>query len=131
HGSPASPLLSAALLLLSGFGAAHHDTPANCTHPELLGTWVFQVGPAGSRSVNCLVMGPPEKKVVVHLEKLDTAYDNFGNTGDFTIIYNQGFEIVLNDYKWFAFFKYKEEGHRMFLEYLFIVIVPEQLFKRI
>uniref|UniRef100_A0A8I3NYF4 Dipeptidyl peptidase 1 n=4 Tax=Canis lupus TaxID=9612 RepID=A0A8I3NYF4_CANLF len=113
HGSPASPLLSAALLLLSGFGAAHHDTPANCTHPELLGTWVFQVGPAGSRSVNCLVMGPPEKKVVVHLEKLDTAYDNFGNTGDFTIIYNQGFEIVLNDYKWFAFFKYKEEGHRV------------------
>ncbi|XP_038285360.1 dipeptidyl peptidase 1 isoform X2 [Canis lupus baileyi] len=99
------PLLSAALLLLSGFRAALGDTPANCTHPELLGTWVFQVGPAGSRSVNCSVMGPPEKKVVVHLEKLDTAYDNFGNTGHFTIIYNQGFEIVLNDYKWFAFFK--------------------------
>uniref|UniRef100_A0A8C0N4B8 Dipeptidyl peptidase 1 n=1 Tax=Canis lupus familiaris TaxID=9615 RepID=A0A8C0N4B8_CANLF len=107
------PLLSAALLLLSGFRAALGDTPANCTHPELLGTWVFQVGPAGSRSVNCSVMGPPEKKVVVHLEKLDTAYDNFGNTGHFTIIYNQGFEIVLNDYKWFAFFKYKEEGHKV------------------
>ncbi|XP_004411013.1 PREDICTED: dipeptidyl peptidase 1 isoform X3 [Odobenus rosmarus divergens] len=99
-------LLAALLLLLSGVGTAHCDTPANCTYPELLGTWVFQVGAVGSqRNVNCSVMGPPEKKVVVHLEKLDTARDDLGNTGHFTIVYNQGFEIVLNDYKWFAFFK--------------------------
>ncbi|XP_004763618.1 dipeptidyl peptidase 1 isoform X2 [Mustela nigripes] len=99
-------LLAALLLVLCGVGTAHGDTPANCTYPELLGTWVFQVGPVGSqRNVNCLLMGQPEKKVVVHLEKLDTVRDDLGNTGHFTIIYNQGFEIVLNDYKWFAFFK--------------------------
>ncbi|XP_069327047.1 dipeptidyl peptidase 1 isoform X1 [Eulemur rufifrons] len=107
-------LIAALLLLLSGVCTVRCDTPANCTYPALLGTWVFQVGPSGSqRDTNCSVMGPQEKKVVVHLRKLDTAYDDMGNSGHFTIIYNQGFEIVLNDYKWFAFFKYKEEGSQV------------------
>lgn len=113
--SPWSSLpLAALLLLFSGVCTVIGDTPANCTYPELLGTWVFQVGPTGSqRDTNCSVMGRPEKKVVVHLKKLDTAYDDLGNSGHFTIIYNQGFEIVLKDYKWFAFFKYKEEKGRV------------------
>ncbi|XP_060032658.1 dipeptidyl peptidase 1 isoform X3 [Erinaceus europaeus] len=102
----ARPLLAALLLLVCGAGPARGDTPANCTYPDLLGTWVFQVGPVSSQqATNCSAMGPVEKKVTVHLKKMDTAYDELGNSGHFTIIYNQGFEIVLNDYKWFAFFK--------------------------
>lgn len=106
-------LLAGLLLLLCGVCTVRCDTPANCTYPDLLGTWVFQVGPVVSHpDINCSVMEPPEKKVVVHLKKLDTAYDDFGNSGHFTIIYNQGFEIVLNDYKWFAFFKYEVQGSK-------------------
>ncbi|XP_026867986.2 dipeptidyl peptidase 1 [Electrophorus electricus] len=98
-------------LLTLWFDNSLGDTPANCTYEELLGTWIFQVSNVGQdKSINCSTVGPSVNTVTVHLEHLSLAADDFGNTGFFTLIYNQGFEVVLNDYKWFGFFKYSQEG---------------------
>ncbi|XP_036416718.1 dipeptidyl peptidase 1 [Colossoma macropomum] len=106
------PVLALVLALWSG--VARSDTPANCTYEELLGTWSFQVSDVGKdRNINCSAPGPVVKTITVTLQKLSVAVDDLGHTGFFTLIYNQGFEVVLNDYKWFGFFKYSQQGSKV------------------
>ncbi|XP_029373229.1 dipeptidyl peptidase 1 [Echeneis naucrates] len=101
-------------VLLLWAGGSRADTPANCTYEELLGTWLFQLSKVGQeKTINCSSEAAVESSVTVTLEKLSVATDELGHTGFFTIIYNQGFEVVLNGYKWFAFFKYSEEGRKV------------------
>ncbi|XP_007491006.2 dipeptidyl peptidase 1 [Monodelphis domestica] len=103
-------LLPVLLFLLSGVHDASSYNPSNCLLNDVQGTWVFQVfegqGPKDNR-INCSKLGSPKNKVVIHLRGLNVAEDHISSSGFFTIIHKKGFEVVLNDHKWFAFFKYE------------------------
>uniref|UniRef100_S4R5X5 Dipeptidyl peptidase 1 n=1 Tax=Petromyzon marinus TaxID=7757 RepID=S4R5X5_PETMA len=58
----------------------------------------------------CPHAGKAVQVVRLHLLKMNVAADEKGNQGTFTIIYNQGFEVVLAGYKWFAFFNFTQVG---------------------
>lgn len=83
------------------------DTPANCTYEDIKGTWTFHIGPGGhDNTLDCSSKWMVESKVTVTLTYPDTAKDDQGNSGFWTIIYNQGFEVVVNNKKYFAFSNY-------------------------
>ena len=94
--------------LLLGLPAVLCDTPANCTYEDILGTWTFHIGPAGyDNTIDCSKFDIL-RTLSVQLEFPDEVVDEYGNTGFWTLIYNQGFEVVVGDRKYFAFSNYTD-----------------------
>ncbi|GFY38193.1 dipeptidyl peptidase 1 [Trichonephila inaurata madagascariensis] len=100
----------AVLGVLLGFAAA--DTPANCTYEDIRGVWAFYEGErSGNNSIECSnFRGPAVNVFKIELLFPDVAVDELGNKGYWTLIYNQGFEVVINYRKYFAFSLYKNSG---------------------
>ncbi|RUS75039.1 hypothetical protein EGW08_017220 [Elysia chlorotica] len=86
------------------------DTFANCTYEDIRGTWVFEMGPSqkdASKDLECT--STKQISVKVTLDYPDIAIDEFGNKGFWTIIYNQGFEVVVGGVKYFGFSVFKSQ----------------------
>uniref|UniRef100_A0A8K9V4S4 Cathepsin C n=1 Tax=Oncorhynchus mykiss TaxID=8022 RepID=A0A8K9V4S4_ONCMY len=96
-------------------GGLRADTPANCTYEDLLGFWVFQVSEGWQdKDINCSLMGKRWRDTRSALSCL-WRWTTWETRAFFlTLIYNQGFEVVLNDYKWLLtispLFQYSEKG---------------------
>ena len=101
-----SPHLYACFLLFGGLGTVLGDTPANCTYEDVLGTWFFHEGVTGYSTAPDCTSFDVKNTLRVELLYPDVAQDEFGNQGFWTLIYNQGFEVVVGTRKYFAFSNY-------------------------
>ncbi len=100
-----------AVLALVSLTSIRADTPANCTYEDIAGSWVFHEGPRGNdKTLDCSKNVSIVSGYNVKLLFPDVAVDDDGNTGFWTIIYNQGFEVVIKNRKYFAFSLYEQNG---------------------
>jgi cathepsin C len=99
----------ACIAFLACLGAAHADTPANCTYADVQGKWIFFEGPrAYDRFVNCsnFTEADATQSYVFDLLFPNIALDSDGMQGTWTFIYNQGFEVIMPYRRYFAFSYY-------------------------
>jgi len=103
-------MLCLILSLTLFMGMSKADTPANCSYEDIRGSWTFSVGEGGQgREVDCKSFDV-KSQFHVKLSYPDIVTDELGNVGFWTIIYNQGFEVVIHGRKFFAFSKYEGSG---------------------
>lgn len=94
--------------LFAALSAAQADTPANCTYENIAGTWIFHAGPSGQdNTLDCRSGFQVRNSLTVKLSYPDSVMDQDGNKGFWTMIYNQGFEVVVAGRKYFAFSMYE------------------------
>merc|ERR1711981_146204 len=110
---------------------ADADLPVHCVHSQVLGKWSFHRGPGQQhkKGLSCSQtkkvydqasdrygLGEPNftpaDKMTVHLKEPNVAehVDSKGVThkGTWTMIYDEGFEVNINNHKYFAFSYYKQ-----------------------
>lgn len=95
-------------------GLAHADLPVHCLHEQVRGTWNLFLGENNHRrDIKCdnsfeQAFFVPVAKLMVDLQDDSLAVDITGtNTNGFwSMIYDQGFEVIIGGRKYFSFSKY-------------------------
>lgn len=116
------------MLVLVQQQQVHADFPVHCEFPQIKGHWRFLLSEFkyGKEAVHthCQYDStfPPQNGPVAKIMDLQLASEDAPNfvldletkaVGTWTLIYDQGFEIELNDYKYFAFFNFTREGDKI------------------
>ncbi|KAK6174809.1 hypothetical protein SNE40_013386 [Patella caerulea] len=104
-------MFTIAIITLLSLTAVFGDTPANCTYEDISGKWTFFVSSRGhDKTLDCSKNSKTVSQISMNLYFPDVVVDEFGNKGFWTIIYNQGFEVVVAGRKYFAFSLFKQSG---------------------
>ena len=122
-------LLLLSLVSLAGLVAG--DTPANCSYQDVEGSWIFYESErSGPSSIDCGAVDAVHKVRMI-LKYPDTAVDEFGNIGRWTMVYNQvrdysshcgiilichagkGFEVTVAGRTYFAFSDFSQDGKKV------------------
>ncbi|ROT79069.1 cathepsin C [Penaeus vannamei] len=105
---PADEMVSKSVFLLGCLALASADIPVACYYEDIRGTWTFQeTERSGDSSLSCDALGPVVHTKTFTLSFPDTATDELGNEGTWTMISSQGFEVNINGRSYFAFSYYE------------------------
>ncbi|XP_068228280.1 dipeptidyl peptidase 1-like [Palaemon carinicauda] len=100
--------MNVAIILLACVGLCVADTPGNCMYEDIKGTWKFyETERNGDNSISCDELGETVHENIFSLEFPNVVIDEQGNHGTWTMIYNQGFEININQRSYFAYSYYE------------------------
>jgi cathepsin C len=110
------------LALASSLRLILADLPVHCLRHQVVGDWEFTLGQLGPKRTSCGHRKPDNPLQQPHLQLLEsqgplakrkltledpnTASSEEGSSGTWTMIYDEGFEVAMDDFVYFAFSKF-------------------------
>jgi len=111
-------------IALWGIVIVQADLPIHCLHSQALGTWEFHLAkPSANRDENCSYQRPddniqhfsryqyklePDSTLSIRLSEPNVAsIVGTEKKGTWTMVYDEGFEVKIDDQVFFAFFAYR------------------------
>merc|ERR1719188_2264644 len=95
------------------------DLPVHCLHHEVVGEWRFTLGPLSERRTSCGHARPDREdlqpvrasldalgnksQLMVTLESPNVAHTAHDESGTWTMVYDEGFEVAVGKLNFFAF----------------------------
>ena len=121
-----------ALILVPLAGLVSADLPVHCLHHEIVGSWKFSLGSPSTQRSSCGHqrpdtqelqpgrqdhIGKPDRELVVALKDPNIAEADQQQTGTWTMVYDEGFEVNIGNHNFFAFsnftFAKGGDGHHL------------------
>jgi len=113
---------SVVLVITTVLRLGRADLPVHCLRHQVAGDWEFTLGPLGPKRSSCGHRKPDNQLQQPHMEFLEsqgplakrrlslanpnTATSSEGDSGTWTMIYDEGFEVAMGEMVYFAFSKF-------------------------